>query len=85
MFELGQQNGRLKQGEFNPNNAVMQFPVPGMPASGCKVYQPLLVFRASGTQARYYQHLAGFYASETLADLSDETHGIPRAGILPFR
>ena len=45
MFELGQQNGRLKQGEFNPNNAVMQFPVPGMPASRWQGFTSLwLVF-----------------------------------------
>jgi len=60
----------------------MQFLVPGMPASGWQGFTSLwLVFWASGTQARYYQPLAGFYASETLADLSGET---PEFRVLEF-
>ncbi len=81
MFELGQQNGRLKQGEFNPNNAVMQFPVPGMPASGWQGLPASGWFFGQRDAGKVYQPLAGFLASETLADLSGET---PEFRVLEF-
>jgi len=67
---------------FIPNNAVMQFPVPGMPASRWQGSTSLwLVFMP----ARRWQGSTSlwlvFYASETLAYLSGET---PKFRMLEF-